>query len=70
MRYRLLALDIDGTLLDPAGEISGGAREAVAGALRAGLRVVLCTGRRFRRPGRSRTSSGSRGPSWSTTAPW
>jgi Cof subfamily protein (haloacid dehalogenase superfamily) len=48
MRYRLLALDIDGTLLDPAGELSAGAREAVAGALRAGLRVVLCTGRRFR----------------------
>jgi Cof subfamily protein (haloacid dehalogenase superfamily) len=48
MRYRLLALDIDGTLLDPAGELSGRAREAVARALRAGLRVVLCTGRRFR----------------------
>ena len=48
MRYRLLGLDIDGTLLDPDGEISVGAREAVAAALGAGLRLVLCTGRRFR----------------------
>jgi Cof subfamily protein (haloacid dehalogenase superfamily) len=48
MRPRLLALDIDGTLLDPAGAISGRARAAVGAALRAGLRVVLCTGRRYR----------------------
>jgi hypothetical protein len=45
---RLLALDIDGTVLGPDGEVSFGAREAVERALRAGLRVVLCTGRRFR----------------------
>jgi Cof subfamily protein (haloacid dehalogenase superfamily) len=48
MRYRMLALDLDGTLLDPAGELRPAAREAVARALRAGLRVVLCTGRRYR----------------------
>lgn len=47
-RTRLLALDIDGTVLGPDGEICDGAREAVERALRAGLRVVLCTGRRFR----------------------
>ena len=48
MRPRLLGLDIDGTLLDPGGEISDRARAAVQTALRAGLRIVLCTGRRYR----------------------
>jgi Cof subfamily protein (haloacid dehalogenase superfamily) len=48
MRYRLLALDIDGTTLDPDGEITDSARKAVNEALRAGLRVVLCSGRRYR----------------------
>ena len=48
MRTRLLALDIDGTLLDPYGGLTDAAREAVAAARRAGLAVVLCTGRRFR----------------------
>ena len=48
MRYRLLALDIDGTTLDPEGEITDNARKAVGLALRSGLRVVLCTGRRYR----------------------
>lgn len=48
MRTRLLALDIDGTLLDPYGALTDVAREAVAAARRAGLAVVLCTGRRFR----------------------
>jgi Cof subfamily protein (haloacid dehalogenase superfamily) len=48
MRPRLLALDIDGTLLDPFGALPDAACEAVAAARRAGLDVVLCTGRRFR----------------------
>jgi Cof subfamily protein (haloacid dehalogenase superfamily) len=48
MRTRLLALDIDGTLLDPYGALPDAAREAVGAARRAGLEVVLCTGRRFR----------------------
>jgi Cof subfamily protein (haloacid dehalogenase superfamily) len=48
MRARLLALDIDGTLLDPYGALTDAARAAVASAQRAGLLVVLCTGRRFR----------------------
>jgi Cof subfamily protein (haloacid dehalogenase superfamily) len=48
MRHRLLALDIDGTLLDPEGGIPDRARAAVQAALRAGLRIVLCTGRRYR----------------------
>ncbi len=48
MRYRLLALDLDGTLLDPYGELTDTVREAVAEARARGLHVVLCTGRRFR----------------------
>ena len=48
MTYRLLALDLDGTLLDPYGALTDAAREAVATARRAGLEVVACTGRRFR----------------------
>jgi Cof subfamily protein (haloacid dehalogenase superfamily) len=48
MRTRLLALDIDGTLLDPYGKLPGGVRRAVGAALERGLQVVLCTGRRFR----------------------
>jgi Cof subfamily protein (haloacid dehalogenase superfamily) len=47
-RYRLLALDLDGTALDPAGDLSDDVRDAVAAARAGGLRVVLCTGRRFR----------------------
>ena len=48
MRYRLLALDVDGTLLDPAGELRPTVRDAVIAVQQRGLRVVLCTGRRFR----------------------
>ena len=48
MRYRLLALDVDGTLLDPAGELRPTVRDAVLAVQQHGLRVILCTGRRFR----------------------
>ncbi len=48
MHYRLLALDVDGTLLDPAGELRSAAQEAVMAVQQRGLRVVLCTCRRFR----------------------
>jgi len=48
MHYRLLALDVDGTLLDPAGELQPTVRDAVIAVQQRGLRVVLCTGRRFR----------------------
>lgn len=44
-RYSLLALDLDGTLLDPAGNISPANLAAVAAARDAGLTVVICTGR-------------------------
>ena len=48
-RWAVLALDLDGTLLDPAGAVSPGVRAALARAVAAGIRPVLCTGRRFRR---------------------
>lgn len=48
MAYRLLALDVDGTLLDPAGVLRPAVRDAVVRAQQCGVQVVLCTGRRFR----------------------
>jgi Cof subfamily protein (haloacid dehalogenase superfamily) len=41
----LIALDLDGTLLNSAEEISPGNRAAISAALRSGIRVVLVTGR-------------------------
>lgn len=48
MPYRLLALDVDGTLLDPSGELRPAVQQAIASVRNRGIRVVLCTGRRFR----------------------
>jgi Cof subfamily protein (haloacid dehalogenase superfamily) len=45
---RLIALDLDGTLLDSRGEVTGRNREAIAAARRRGVAVALVTGRRFR----------------------
>jgi Cof subfamily protein (haloacid dehalogenase superfamily) len=42
---RLIAIDLDGTLLDSNKEISIRNREALARAKTAGVKVVLCTGR-------------------------
>ncbi len=47
--YRILALDVDGTLLDPDGMLRPRTTNAVARASQAGIRVILCTGRRYRR---------------------
>lgn len=44
-RYRLLAIDLDGTLFDCAGRISPENSGAVAAARRAGMVVTVCTGR-------------------------
>jgi Cof subfamily protein (haloacid dehalogenase superfamily) len=43
---RVIALDVDGTLLDPKGEITPETREAIARARAEGVKVVLATGRR------------------------
>src|SRR5271169_6062992 len=48
-RYQILALDVDGTLLDPDGTLRPTTAAAVARAAVAGIRPVLCTGRRYRR---------------------
>jgi Cof subfamily protein (haloacid dehalogenase superfamily) len=48
MSIRLLALDLDGTLLNSRGEISERNLRAIAAAREAGVRVALVTGRRFR----------------------
>lgn len=48
-RFQILALDVDGTLLDPVGTLRPRTLSAVALAARAGIRPVLCTGRRYRR---------------------
>lgn len=45
VRYRLLAIDLDGTLLDPTGHVSAANIAAVHAAREAGARVVVCTGR-------------------------
>lgn len=44
---RLLALDIDGTLLDSTGHLPPANREAIARAIDAGVEVALATGRRY-----------------------
>jgi hypothetical protein len=48
MAIRLIALDLDGTLLNSRGEVSEGNRRAIARAREQGVRVALVTGRRFR----------------------
>jgi 5-amino-6-(5-phospho-D-ribitylamino)uracil phosphatase len=49
MKIRLVALDLDGTLLDPYGKLTPAVSQAVGRLTqRSGLRTVLCTGRRFR----------------------
>lgn len=44
-RYRLLAIDADGTLVNSRQEVSAANRRALGRARDAGLRVALCTGR-------------------------
>jgi Cof subfamily protein (haloacid dehalogenase superfamily) len=46
---RLLALDIDGTLVNSRDELTPRVREALREAAEAGLRIVLATGRRYSR---------------------
>lgn len=45
--YQLLAIDLDGTLLDRGGKVSAENRAALHHAHAAGLKIVLCTGRSF-----------------------
>src|SRR5688572_32158494 len=43
--YDLLAIDLDGTLLDTKGKVSAANVEAIGRARRAGMHVTVCTGR-------------------------
>lgn len=45
MRFRLLAIDLDGTLLNSGSELSKANREALHRAHEAGLVICICTGR-------------------------
>jgi hypothetical protein len=47
MPYHVLAIDIDGTLVNSRDEIPAATSAALARAIRAGIRVVLATGRRY-----------------------
>jgi Cof subfamily protein (haloacid dehalogenase superfamily) len=47
MPVRLIALDIDGTLLDSRWQLPAANREAIAEATRRGIEVALVTGRRY-----------------------
>ena len=45
MRYRMIAIDLDGTLLDESGRVGRENLDAVAALQAAGVMVVPCTGR-------------------------
>jgi hypothetical protein len=47
MSIRLVAIDLDGTLLNSRREISEGNRQAILQAVERGVQVVIVTGRRF-----------------------
>lgn len=49
LRYRLLAVDIDGTLVNSRDELTPGVRAALREAADAGVKIVLATGRRYSR---------------------
>lgn len=48
MPYRLLAVDLDGTLVRQDGTVGERTRQALQAATRRGIKIVVCTGRRFR----------------------
>jgi hypothetical protein len=48
-RYHLLAIDIDGTLLNTRDQLTPATRQALIRAGKAGIHVVLATGRRYSR---------------------
>ena len=48
MRYRLIAIDLDGTLLCPEGEVSEENRAALHAAHESGALILPCTGRGWR----------------------
>lgn len=47
MKYDLIAIDIDGTLIDPYRKITKPVFDAIQRVVKAGGKIVLCTGRPF-----------------------
>jgi hydroxymethylpyrimidine pyrophosphatase-like HAD family hydrolase len=47
MRFKLLALDLDGTLLNDSGEIGGKDLSSIDKAIKAGIKVIITTGRSY-----------------------
>src|SRR5215510_2332090 len=47
LKYQLLAIDLDGTLLDSRSRVPSRNREALHRAHEAGMKIVLCTGRSY-----------------------
>ena len=47
MKYRLIAIDLDGTVLDGDGSVFPGAREAIHQVMAGGITVTLATGRMY-----------------------
>lgn len=45
MSYKLIALDIDGTLINSSHQLTEGVKKAIKEAKEKGVKVVLCTGR-------------------------
>ena len=45
MKYKLIALDIDGTLINSSNQITENVKLAIQKAKEKGIKVVLCTGR-------------------------
>lgn len=62
MRIKLLAMDLDGTLVDPESRMSPADRQAIADARAAGLQIVLVTGRSWRGARRVYDDLGLTGP--------
>ena len=48
LRYDMLVIDLDGTLLDSRGEVPEANRAAIADARAAGMEVIIATGRAWR----------------------
>lgn len=49
LKYRVLVVDVDGTLVSQEEELTAATREALVRAREAGIHVVLATGRRYSR---------------------
>jgi Cof subfamily protein (haloacid dehalogenase superfamily) len=47
VKYKLFAIDLDGTLLSPSGVVSSRTKDAVLSVVKSGARVCFATGRNF-----------------------